>query len=319
MAAIGTQKQIRQRAPLLFLGLLAGCFGLMAFDAHDPITKQRKIRVWAQTLVYPLQKWTSSFGSSGVGFFQRLGQLRAAQRENDYLKEQLAQKEAELQQARLAASENARLKELLDIRQSVSYPTVTASVIGRDPNLWFQTVMIDVGANDGVEVNMPVMAGGGLLGRVIVAGPVSSQVMLLTDDKSAAGAVIGQVADSGATGTVKGLGKRDALFMDYVSGLVNVTEGATVVTTGQDKIYPPGLVIGTIEQITRGTATSSHQIYLRPAAKMYALTDVAVALYKPQQRTEAAAPKTAATPTNTPGTGAVKVFGTPSPSPAPAQ
>jgi rod shape-determining protein MreC len=308
-----TQKEIRQRAPLLFIGLLALNFIFMAFDARDETTKQRKVRVWAQTLAYPLQKGTSNFGGAGLTFFARLGQLRAAQTENDSLKAQLQQKEIELQQARLAQIENARLKELLDIKQNAPYAIAPARVIARDPNLWFQTVTIDVGAQQGVEVNMPVMAGGGLAGRVIVAGPVSSQVMLLTDDKSAAGAAIGQVSDSGATGSVKGTGKKDLLTMDYVSGLVTVNTGETVITTGQDKIYPPGLVIGTVEQVIHGTATSPPTIFLRPAAKLYTLTDVAVVLYKP--RAETVSPKPAASP-SAPPSGAVKVFGAPSPTPA---
>lgn len=288
----------------------------MLFDARDEVTKQRKIRVWAQTLVYPLQQGTASLGGSGVSFFQRWGQLRAAQSENESLKTQLAQKEVELQQARQAQAENARLKELLEIKQNTPYKLAPARVIARDPNLWFQTVTIDAGTNHGVELNMPVMAGGGLVGRVIVAGPVSSQVMLLTDDKSAAGASIGQVADSGATGSVKGTGKRDLLLMEYVSGMVTVNQGETVITTGQDKIYPPGLIVGTVEQVVHGTATSPHTIYLRPAAKLYALTDVVVVLYKPQQRSETAPATPAATPP--PPSGAVKVFGSPTPTPTPA-
>lgn len=317
MAVARTQKEIRQRAPLLFIALLAGTFVLMAFDARDETTKQRKVRIWAQTLAYPFQRGTSTFGGAGVNFFQRLAQLRSAQNENDSLKAQLTQKEAEIQQARLAQNENARLKELLEIKQNVGYQVLPARVIGRDPNLWFQTIMIDAGANQGVEVNMPVMAGGGLAGRVIVAGPFSSQVMLLTDDKSALGAAIGQLSDSGATGSVKGTGKRDLLTMEYVSGLVTVNAGETVITTGQDKIYPPGLIVGTIENVINGTATSPHTISLRPAAKLYALTDVAVALYKPRPEAVNAA-KPAVAPTASPSTGAVKVFGS-SPTPTPAR
>lgn len=317
MAVARTQKEIRQRSPLLFIALLAGTFVLMAFDARDETTKQRKIRVWAQTLAYPLQQGTSTFGGAGLNFFQRFGQLRTAQSENVSLKEQLANKESELQQTKLAQNENARLKELLGIKQNIGYTVAAARVIGRDPNLWFQTVMIDAGTNQGVDVNMPVMAGGGLVGRVIVAGPVSSQVMLLTDDKSALGAAIGQLSDSGATGSVKGTGKRDLLAMEYVSGLVTVNAGETVVTTGQDKIYPAGLIIGTIEQVINGTATSPHTIFLRPAAKLYALTDVVVVLYKPKAEAVSVV-KPAATPAATPGSGAVKVFGT-TPTPTPAR
>jgi rod shape-determining protein MreC len=316
MAVTHTRKEIRQRTPILFVVLLAANFILMAFDAKDE-AKQRKIRVWAQTLAYPFQQGTSIVGGTGLNFLQKLRGLRTAQQENDYLKQVMAEKDAELRQSQLDRSENARLKELLEIRQNSAYPTVVARVIGRDPSQWFQTITIDVGTTSGVETNMPVLAGGGLVGRVIVAGLVSSQVMLVTDDKSAAGAVIGQMSESGALGTVKG-SKRDLLQVDYVPGMVTVNVGEMVLTTGQDKIYPPGLVIGTVEGLTPGTATSAHTIYVRPAARLYTLTDVVVALYKPQQRTDAATAKPAGSATPTPASGgAVRVFGTPTPTPAP--
>lgn len=321
MAAIRTQQEIRQRAPLLLIGLLVANFLVMAFDAKDATTKQRKARVWLQTLAYPFQEGGATVGGAGVSFFQRLGQMRHAQQENLQLKELLTQREEELRQIQLERNENARLKQLLDLKQSGAYPVVIARVIGRDPVQWFRNITINAGTNSGVEVNMPVLADGSLVGRIVVAGPFSSQAMLLTDEKSAAGAVIGQISESGALGSVKGGGQNDLLEMYYVPGMVEVQGGETVLTTGQDKIYPPGLIVGTIAGYKQhGTATSPHVIYVRPAARLYALTNVAVALYHPPQKDESNSAKpVGAVPSATPASwGAVKVFGSPTPSPTPA-
>ena len=318
MAATRTQQEIRQRAPLLLIALLVINFLLMAFDARDETTKQRKIRVWLQTLAYPFQEGGSTVGGAGLGFFQRLAQLRAAQSENQQLKEVLGKKDEDLRQAQLDHNENARLKELLELKQTSSYTLVMAKVIARDTSQWFQNVTINAGSNAGVEVNMPIMADGSLVGRVIMVGPFSSQVMLITDDKSAAGAVIGQISESGAIGSVKGTGHNDLLEMFYVPGLVAINSGETVLTTGQDKIYPAGLIVGKIEGYKQhGTATTPHIIYVRPAARLYALTNVAVALYHPPHKDESMVAKPLGRPAATSVSGgAVKVFGSPTPTPA---
>lgn len=316
MAGTRTQQEIRQRAPLLLIGLLVANFLTMAFDAKDPTTKQRKIRVWLQAIAYPFQEGGSTVGGAGVSFFQQVAQLRQAQKENVQLKERLNQREEELRQIQLERNENARLKQLLELKQTGTYSLVFAKVIARDPAQWFHNITINAGTSSGVEVNMPVLADGSLVGRIVVAGPFSSQAMLLTDEKSAAGAVIGQISESGAIGSVKGGGTNELLEMYYVPGMVEIKEGETVLTTGQDKIYPPGLIVGTIAGYKQhGTATSPHVIYVRPAARLYALTNVAVALYRPPQKDDNNNAKPTATP---PGnTGAVKVFDTPVATPSP--
>ena len=108
--------------------------------------------------------------------------------------------------------------------------------------------------------------------------------MLITDEKAAAGAIVGQLGGSGALGSVRGLGKNGLIEMRYVSGLQNVAVGDFILTTGQDGIYPSGLSVGEVVQITPGTATESHEILIRPGAKLDQLEEVAVLLYHPPPR-----------------------------------
>ena len=75
MAVARTQKEIRQRAPWWFAGLLVLQLGLMAYDAHDSVTKQRMIRVWAQALVSPSQRAATGAGSAGTSFIPPLVRL----------------------------------------------------------------------------------------------------------------------------------------------------------------------------------------------------------------------------------------------------
>jgi rod shape-determining protein MreC len=283
MAVARSQKEIRQRAPWWLVALLIFNLGLAAYDARDGVTKQRVIRVWAQSLLAPFQRATSSVGGAGSGFFQKLANLRNAAAENVQLKQTIEQKDMELSQLRAERDENVRLRSLLEFKEKSQYQVVAASVIARDPSLWFDTVMINRGSSSGIELNMPVVTPGGIVGRIIGVGPWSAQVMLITDERSGAGAVVGQLGQSNALGSVKGLGESDLLEMLHVPGLEEVNPGDYVVTTGQDSIYPPGLNVGEVVEVKKGSATVAHVIHIKPGARLNALGEVAVLLYHPPQ------------------------------------
>ncbi|MBC7929733.1 MAG: hypothetical protein H7Z38_04105, partial [Rubrivivax sp.] len=141
------------------------------------------------------------------------------------------------------------------------------------------------GTAHGVDLDMPVVTPEGIVGRVVGVGPLASQVMPLTDERSAAGAVVGQLGQSNATGSVRGFGKNGLLEMRYVSGLETVNVGDYVVTTGQDRIYPPGLNVGVVVEVVPGSTTMTHTIRVKPGARLESIQEVAVLNYKPPQRT----------------------------------
>jgi rod shape-determining protein MreC len=285
MAAIRTQREIRQRAPWWLFGLLALNFALMTYDARDDATKQRKIRSIAHTITYPIQRGTSSVGNWIGGLFGNIGELRRASTENQELHRQIDQMQTELRDTRERAAEADRLEKLLKLNGKSDYQSVVARVIARDPSMWFDSVMIDKGRWSGVEVNMPVITSGGIVGRVVSTSPVSAQVMLLTDEKSGAGAVVGQLGSS-ALGSIKGMGENGLLEMRYVSGMEKVQVGDAVTTTGQDAIYPPGYNVGQVVEVRPGSATQAQVIRIRPGAGLDRLKEVAVLMYRPPQRTE---------------------------------
>lgn len=286
MAAIRTQREIRQRAPWWLFGLLLLNFALMTYDARDEATKQRKLRSLTQSVASVIQRGASGFGNWVGGFFGNIGELRRASSENQQLREQVKQMEAELRDTRERAAEAGRLQKLLNLNAASQYKTVASHVIARDPSMWFNNITIDKGRWAGVEVNMPVVTAGGVVGRIVATGPWSAQVMLLTDEKSGAGALVGQLGQSKAMGSVKGLGENGLLEMRYVSGLEKVQVGDTVTTTGQDAIYPPGYNVGEVVEVRAGSATQTQIIHIRPGAGLDQLKEVAVLLYRPPERSE---------------------------------
>jgi rod shape-determining protein MreC len=286
MASVRTQKEIRQRAPLWLVALLVLNFVVMAVDARDPDGQQKIIRIWTQTFASPLQNASSKASGATTGFFQQIWNFRGAAQENEQLKQRVSALEVELNTARQAAAENERLRALLKLNEETQYNSVPARVIARDPSVWFNTITINRGSTSGIAVNMPVVTGGGIVGRVITVSPFASQVMLITDEKAGAGAVVGQLGQSGALGSVRGRADLGVgiIEMRYVSGLEKVEVNDTVMTTGQDGIYPPGLNVGRVVDVKNGTATQAHQILIQPGAQLDHLEEVAVLLYRAPQR-----------------------------------
>lgn len=286
MAAIRTQREIRQRAPWWLFALLVLNFGLMTYDARDAETKQRKIRSLAQTIMYPLQQGTSSTSSWIGGFFGRITELRRASTENEQLRKRVTDMEAELRDTRERAAEATRLEAILKLSAGTQYQSIAAHVIARDPSMWFGGLTIDKGRWAGIEVNMPVVSPGGIVGRVVSTSPLSSQVMLVTDERSGGGAVVGELNQSTAMGSIKGMGESGLLDLRYVSGLEKVQLGDMVKTTGQDGIYPAGYNVGEVIEVKPGSATQPLLIHVRPSAGLERLKEVAVLTYRPPARTE---------------------------------
>lgn len=281
-----SQKDVWRLAPWLLSALLLVNFVLMAFDAREITTGQRVIRTWTQTAADFVQSPITSITSGVYNYFVSISTLRSAADENDTLKARVQELEVEVKQKADLNSENERLRALLQLKETSKYKILTARIIGRDPSVWFDSSIINRGSLDGVTLNMPVVADGGLIGRVVAVGPLTAQVDLVTYSKSAVGGIVGEIEGSNALGVVAGTSKKDLLEMKYVPGTIEVQVGQIVYTTGQDGIFPPGLKLGEIISVVSGSATTPHQIQIRPSAKLSSMQEVGVLLYQPEAKTE---------------------------------
>lgn len=280
-----SQQEVWRLTPWLAIVLCVANFVLMAFDARAD-GGQRVIRVWTQTAADFVQSPVTTITSSVSGYFSSIANLRSAQDENDALRQKIQELEVELKAKEDLAAENERLNALLNLKEKSQYKVLNARIIGRDPSVWFDSSIVNRGSLDGVKLNMPVVTNGGLLGRVTAVGPLTSQVDLLTRDKSGVGAVVGEIAGSNALGVVVGSSKRDLVEMRYVPGTVEVQPGQAVYTTGQDGIYPAGLKVGEIVEVESGSATTPHRIVIRPSAGIDSMQEVGILLYEPPAKEE---------------------------------
>jgi len=271
--------------PWLAIILCVANFVLMAFDARAE-GGQRVIRVWAQTAADFVQSPVTTVTSSVSGYFGSIANLRGAQDENEALKQRIQELEVELKAKEDLTSENQRLNQLLNLQEKTKYKVLNARIIGRDPSVWFDSSIVNRGSLDGVKLNMPVVTNGGVLGRVTAVGPLTSQVDLVTRDKSGVGAVVGEIAGSNALGVVMGTSKRELIEMRYVPGSAEVQVGQIVYTSGQDGIYPAGLKVGEIVEVDSGSATTPHRIMIRPTAGVGSAQEVGILLYEPPVKEE---------------------------------
>ena len=197
--------------------------------------------------------------------------LQGVHAENDALKHELQALQVRLQQERAEAQRTDSLRQLLELRERANLDTTAAEVIAASASTEFRTVTIDKGTGEGLKTDMAVISPAGVVGRVILPSGRAAKVQLLIDRNAAAGGLIERTR---VQGVVEGFGD-GSLRMEYVPGTSDVKPGDLVVTSGIDGIYPKGFVIGTIEQVDRGTG-GYHLITVRPAVDFTRLEEVLV-------------------------------------------
>ena len=205
--------------------------------------------------------------------------LRHVHGENLVLKKEMQTLQVRLQEERAEAQRTDRLRQLLELRERAHLDTTAAEVIAAAASPDFRTVTIDKGTSEGLKTDMAVISPAGVVGRVILPSGRAAKVQLLIDRNAAAGALIERTR---VQGVVEGFGD-GSLRMEYVPGTADVKPGDLVVTSGIDGIYPRGFVIGTIEQVERGSG-GYHLITVRPAVDFTRLEEVLVVRTPPASR-----------------------------------
>jgi rod shape-determining protein MreC len=263
---------IRQRAGYLFLAVVLGHIILISAQVTSrsgvPVLEQVIFGVFAE-----VQRAASTVVSGFRGVWSGYVGLRRVQQENEALRRALAQAEIQLQEQRAQADRSRGLERLLDLRERVNLETTAAEVIAAGATPDFRTLTIDKGANDGVRTDMAVIAPAGVVGRIVVPSRRAAKVQLLIDRNAAAGALIER---SRAQGVAVGAGD-GWLRIAYVSEIDEVVVGDTVVTSGIDGIYPKGLIIGTVDRVTK-SGPAYKEIRLKPAVEFSSIEEVLVVL-----------------------------------------
>lgn len=237
-------------------GLLAGLLVIYFVAISYQANRSRTVSVARDavlTTVSPVQRLVAG-GVAGLGdIWETYHGLLAAGRQNRVLTEELATLQQQVRSLQELRRENDRLRAIVGLKPEILRAGHAARVIGRDATQRFMALTIDRGSSDGVTTDAAVIApDGSVVGRVVEVTPWTSLVQLITDALAGAG---GRLESSRATGLVVG-DDGPRLQLRYIDSLTDVQPGEEVLTSGDDGIYPPGLLIGHVIDLQLGTSTS---------------------------------------------------------------
>jgi len=262
----------RHRPLTLLATLVVAQILLLAFQIkrHNNV---RLIRYWVSEVVTPGEKGASSTFSGIGGIWSGYVALRGTHAENLRLQQQVGQLELRNQELENQAAEAKRLSVLLDFRDAHrEAPMLAAQVIGGSADISTHTLFINKGERSGIRRNDAVITPAGIVGKIVEVTPSTAQILLVNDRDSGVGALF---ADTRTQGILKGDGDPEPV-MSYVTNDEKVHPGEVILTSGEDRIFPKGLLVGTVAGSKPGYPFQT--IYVNTAARLDRLEDVIVLL-----------------------------------------
>ncbi|MCR5673191.1 MAG: rod shape-determining protein MreC [Lachnospiraceae bacterium] len=216
--------------------------------------------------VIPFQKAISYAGNWLFSRSESLKELESLRAENEQLKETVDDLTIRINDLTTDKYELAELRQLLSLDERYSdYPTIGARVIGKDAGNWYSTFLIDKGSNDGIKVNMNVMAGAGLVGIVTSVGPNWATVRSIIDDDSNISAMVLNTSDNMiVTGDLELYSNGNIKFTDLRDEDDAVAAGDQIVTSQISDKYLPGISIGYIKEINSDSNNLTKSGYITP-------------------------------------------------------
>jgi rod shape-determining protein MreC len=226
------------------------------------------------SFVAPFQELVTRSVRFTRGVWEHYFSLVSVAQENEILKRMLNESIERNNQWRETELANTRLRNLLNFQKAPTNRVVAAEVIGKDPSGWFKTVIIDKGKAEGLQKGLPVVLPQGIVGQVIEVSGHYSKVMLIIDRNSAVDALVQR---SRARGIIKGASAAQCRF-EFVLRKHDVQIGDTVIASGLDGVYPKGLRIGRIADLSERKSDIFYDITVAPFVDYETLEEVLVIL-----------------------------------------
>ncbi len=271
---------------LLFI-LTVICVALILLTFNTNFLKGTSGTVLGYMFV-PFQKGITTVSTYLNDRAQELERVRELLVENEALKQQVNELTIEnttLQQDRY---ELTNLRELYALdAQYADYDKVGARIIAKDSGNWFHSFVIDKGAEDGITLDMNVIAGQGLVGRVVdVHGSWSKVTSIIADTSNVSGEVLATEDKLVVSGDLELYSQDDIRFAQLVDSDNAVKEGDKIVTSDISEKFLPGILIGYVSTISQDANNLTKSGTLTPAVDFEHLSEVLVILETKQVITE---------------------------------
>ncbi len=268
-------KRSRQIKVLLLFGLLLTLF-LMLIVSTVGRQEFNAPHKFALELIGSAQYAVARVAGFAKDVYHDYASLISVREENKHLREELQKFKAINNNYREAVATNVRLGKLLELKETLPPPTLTARIIGKDPSQWFKTIIIDRGSSDGVQKGMPAVTVEGVVGQVMNTSPHYAKILLANDSNSAIDVLIQKTR---VQGIIKGKGSNGYDLL-YVLKNSDVQEGDHIVTSGLGGVFPKGLPVGTVASVVKTKRGMFQQIEIKPAVDFAQLEYIIIIMKK---------------------------------------
>ncbi|GLC88429.1 rod shape-determining protein MreC [Lysinibacillus piscis] len=214
-----------------------------------------------------------------TGIFNNIDSLLNTYEENKRLKARLEDFAVVQAEATDLKSQNQKLQDLLDKKDSLrEFDPIHATVIARNPDQWEEKIILNRGSSHGVKTNMAVMTAQGLIGKIILVTPFTSEVELLYTNNPNYRVSAMVLGEKEAYGLIEGFDKeRNELIMKRINASLTVKKGEQVISSGLGGIFPKGVPIGEITEVSTDDYGLTKMVYVKPSADFSILEHVVIA------------------------------------------
>ena len=271
------KNQTSSTSRYLALGLVIFCFMLMGLSVvTDHVFSP--FRGIADVTIIPMQKGINQIGMWLSDLNSNFETLQEIKKENQELKKKVDTLTIENNNLQQEKYELERLQELYKLDQNYAeYEKVGAYVIGKDSGNWFSTFTIDKGSEDGIAVNMNVMAGSGLVGIVTQTGPHWATVRSIIDDASNVSGMVLTTSDRCIVeGDLSLISEGKIRFEQMENNDHEIQVGEQIVTSHISDKYLQGILIGYISEINVDANNLTRSGYITPVVDFKNLQEVLV-------------------------------------------
>ena len=271
------KKTLSSEYVLLFFSILCVAVILLTFNTHITAGPLRSV---ASYVLVPLQKGINQVGMVVTGWSDKMVKLNEVVAENQELKEKIDELTTENNILQQDKYELNRLRKLYKLDEKYpEYDKVAARVIGKDAGNWFHNLVIDIGSKDGLKVDMNVIAGSGLVGRITSVSANSASVLAVIDDTSNVAAQILSTSDNCiVTGNLQLMNENKIAISKLTDSDNKVSSGEKVITSNISDKFLPGILIGYVDEIDTDSNNLTKSGTLRPAVDFAHLEEVLVIL-----------------------------------------
>ncbi|KQL53402.1 rod shape-determining protein MreC [Heyndrickxia shackletonii] len=213
-------------------------------------------------------------------FFGSISDIQNTYTENKKLKSRLDQLSQLSSEVSILKDDNDKLRKILGKKDDLSaYTTTQATVIARNPDQWYEHIIINKGKTSGIKENMAVITSEGFIGKVKSVSALYSTVELLSavNPKNRISAELLGDNDKAIYGTIEGYDQTErVLLLKGIPYDLKIKKGTSVYTSGLADIFPKGLPIGTVEKLVPDENGLTQTAYVKPAADFYDIEHVMV-------------------------------------------